>query len=290
MSETPAPNTPPPVTPAADPPSPAPWHASLIADESGKFAPDWVSKLPEPLAEFRAMAAQYPDLGTLLKSHRDSLTAARSKGLKLPGEHATPEERQAFDAELRKVRGAPESPDAYQIPPPASLPEGVDWNKETAEFRAVAHQLGLSPQEAQRLIEFDFQRTEAVRQAIEAEQKQHVAQLQTDIRAKWGENANSMLAEAAQAAAEYLPQEAFDPTNPAFVGIAAAEALYSLAAKLRPAGHIPAPALANLSPEDMARDIITNPNNPDHEAYMNQSHPQSARVRAKVSELFARAG
>lgn len=279
----------PPTTPA-EPPPPQPWHSGLFADDSGKFASDWTTKLPDTLGEYRAMAAQYPDLGTLLKSHRDNMAAARSKGLKLPGEHATDDERQQFAAELRKVRGVPEAPDAYDIPAPEGLPEGLDWKAATAEFRAVAHELGLTPQEAQRLAQFDQQRTAAAQAQQKAMRDQIIAADQAEIRNRWGEQANAVLAEARQAAAEYLPAEAFDPTNDQFVGIQAAEAFYQLAQKLRPAGHIPAPALANLSPADLAKDIITNPNNPDHAAYMDQAHPQSARVRAKVADLYKRAG
>lgn len=294
MSETPAPTTPPPAAPPAtpppaEPPPQQPWHAALFADESGKFAPDWTSKLPETLGDFRAMAAQYPDLGTLLKSHRDNMQAARSKGLKLPGEHATPEEVTAFQQELRKVRGAPDSPDAYQLQKPDGLPDGTDWNAETAEFRAVSHELGLTPAEAQRLAAFDLQRQQAAIDKAAQIRQQFIDADQAEIRKRFGDNANSVLAEAKAAAAEYLPAEAFDPTHDAFIGVAAVDAFAQLAAKLRPAGHIPAPATTNLSAADLARDIQTNPNNPDHAAFCNSSHPRHAAVAAKVTDLWKRA-
>ena len=282
----PAPTPAPPAPPTPEPPQAQPWHAALFADDSGKFAPDWTSKLPESLGDYRAMAAQYPDLATLLKSHRDNMQAARSKGLKLPGEHATPEEQQAFQAELRKVRGAPETPDAYDIPAPEGLPEGTDWKTATAEFRAVAHELGLTPAEAQRLAAFDMQRQKAAQDQAAQMRQGFIEADQAELRKRHGDNANAILSEARQAAAEYLPAEAFDPTSDAFIGVAAVDAFAALATKLRPAGHIPAPSVANLSPADLARDIQTNPNNPDHAAFISSSHPRHSAVAAKVTALW----
>lgn len=279
---------PPGAPPDTTPPPSQPWHASLFADESGKFASDWTQKLPDSLAEYRAMAAQYPDLPTFLKSHRDNMAAARAKGLKLPGEHATPEERTAFDAELRKVRGAPDTPDAYEIPQPEGLPEGLDWKQATAEFRTLAHEIGLTPKEAERIAQFDLSRQAAAQQAMQAQKAQIIAEEQAAMKARWGDNAGQVLRQAQHAAAEFLPPESFDPTSDSFLGIAAVEAIAKLAAKSQPAGHVIAPAAMNLTGEDLARDIMTNPAHPDYKAYNDASHPQSAAVRARVADLWKR--
>ena len=287
------PSTPPPAAPTTPPPDTTPppsqpWHASLFADDSGKFASDWTQKLPDSLAEYRAMAAQYPDLPTFFKSHRDNMAAARAKGLKLPGEHATPEERTAFEAEIRKVRGAPDTPDAYEIPKPEGLPAELDWQQATAEFRTLAHEIGLTPKEAERIAQFDLQRQSAAQQAMQAQKAQIIAEEQAAMKQRWGEQAGLKLRQAQHAAAEYLPPESFDPTSDSFIGIAAVEAIASLAAKTQPAGHVIAPAAMNLTGEDLARDIMTNPAHPDYKAYNDASHPQSAAVRAKVADLWKR--
>ena len=284
------PSTPPPGAPPPEttPPPSQPWHQSLFADDSGKFAADWTSKLPDSLADYRAMAAQYPDLPTFLKSHRDNMAAARAKGLKLPGENATPEERTAFETELRKVRGAPETPDAYEIPKPEGLPDTLDWKQATAEFRTLAHEIGLTPKEAEKIAAFDLQRQQAAQQAMQQQKAQIIAEEQAAMKQRWGERTSLILREAQAAAAEYLPAESFDPQSDAFIGIAAVEAIQKLAERSRPAGHITAPAAMNLSGEDLARDIMTNPANPDYKAYNDGSHPQASAVRAKVADLWKR--
>ena len=287
---------PPPAAPAPPPAAPPdtttppsqPWHASLFADDSGKFASDWTQMLPDSLAEYRAMAAQYPDLPTFFKSHRDNMAAARAKGLKLPGEHATPEERTAFEGELRKVRGAPDTPDAYDIPKPEGLPDTLDWKQATADFRALAHEIGLTPKEAERIAQFDLSRQKAAGEAMQAQKAQIIAEEQAAMKARWGDGAGQVLRQAQHAAAEFLPPESFDPTSDSFLGIAAVEAIAKLAAKSQPAGHIAAPASMNLTGEDLARDIMTNPAHPDYKAYNDASHPQSAAVRARVADLWKR--
>lgn len=286
------PATPPAAPPAAPPPQTppsAPWHQSILT-EDGKFAPNWHQQLPESMADFRAMAAQYQDLGALLKSHRDSMTAARSKGLRIPGENATDEERQAFQTELRRLTGAPDSPDAYEIPAPEGLPQGLDWKQETAAFRETAHKLGLNPDQAKAIVEFDMQRQQQAQQQLEQQRQQLIADEQAEMRKRWGDKADQALNEAARVGvAANLPSEMFDPQSPMFVGVQIADAFRTLSQRLGEHRHVVAPSNSFMDPVSLAKDIMGNPNNPDYKAYNDSSHPNSAAVRARVAQLYKQA-
>lgn len=68
--------------------------------------------------------------------------------IKIPGDDATDEERNAFQLKL----GRPETVDGYEFDVPADLPENLPYDGERADaFKAVAHKLGLSSSQAQGL-------------------------------------------------------------------------------------------------------------------------------------------
>lgn len=68
--------------------------------------------------------------------------------IRVPGKDATQEEREAF---LNKL-GRPEQPDAYEFAVPENLPENLPYDGErAAKFKAVAHGLGLTKDQAAKL-------------------------------------------------------------------------------------------------------------------------------------------
>lgn len=289
---TPAPDgvtTPPPVTPPAQP-----WNTSILG-EDGKFTEGWTQKLPDSLAEYRAMAANYPDLQTLLKSHRDSMTAARLKGIAIPAADATEEQKNAFQAELRKSRGVPDNADGYQLTRPEGLPENIDFQKETAALRELAHKHGWTAAETDAIIALDIERQKAIAAEQQAQDAEIIKTAQAEMTKRWGDKPDQALNLAARAGiAGGLPPELFNPKNEGFIGnspigVAVIDAFKSLAEKLGESKHIPGSGSVALSPEDMARDIMTNPNNPDYKAYNDSSHPNSAAVRARVQSLWQKA-
>jgi len=286
--------TPPPDGGTAQPPA-QPWNASILT-EDGKFTDGWTQKLPEDLADFRAMAANYPDLKTMLKSHRDSMTVARQKGVAIPPADAPEEVRAAFQAELRKARGVPENADGYQIGKPEGLPETLDFTKETAALRELAHKNGWTAEEVESIIALDIERQKAIAAEAQAQDAEITKAAQAEMTKRWGDKPDQALQLAARAGiAGGLPPDLFNPKSEAFignspVGVAVVDAFKALAAKLGESSHIPGSGATSLSPEDMARDIMTNPNNPDYKAYYDSAHPNSKAVRARVDALWKQAG
>lgn len=100
---------------------------------SAESAGTWFDGLPESMKtneQYAGWKDKAPaDLLTTLSETQGKLAGA----IVPPGESATPEERKAFDAAVRKALGVPESVDQYQI----TLPEGV--TKEDPVFQAFAN-------------------------------------------------------------------------------------------------------------------------------------------------------
>ncbi|MBU1002378.1 MAG: hypothetical protein KKE73_07625 [Proteobacteria bacterium] len=96
--------------------------------------------------------AKYGSAADMAKSllHAQALVGRKTVGLTRPAEDAAPEDWEQYRAELRRMTGVPDSPDGYELDAPGGLPvdEGLmDW------FRNSAHEMGLSPEQAQGLSE-----------------------------------------------------------------------------------------------------------------------------------------
>ncbi|NJB68526.1 hypothetical protein GGQ74_002199 [Desulfobaculum xiamenense] len=97
------------------------------------------------LREFRSPA----DMARSLL-HARALVGRKTIGLIPLSEDATDEDRLGFDAELRRVVGVPDTPDGYEL----TMPEGTEPDPEfVGWFRGAAHELGLSPAQAQGLAD-----------------------------------------------------------------------------------------------------------------------------------------
>lgn len=108
----------------------------------------WVAGLQSEENRTLVAAKQWGSVDDALKSYRELQTHA-SKGLHLPGEHATAEDWNAFYSKM----GRPEKPDGYQLKLNAeSVPTDFPYDEKSAiEFRNWAHEAGLSPRQAQML-------------------------------------------------------------------------------------------------------------------------------------------
>jgi len=100
-----------------------------------------------PLAEHPGLA-KYGGVADMAKSllHAQSLVGRKTVGLTRPGGDAAPEDWERFRGEFRRLAGVPDSPDGYAL----DGPEGAD-ERLMHWFRGAAHELGLSPEQAQGL-------------------------------------------------------------------------------------------------------------------------------------------
>lgn len=107
--------------------------------------------------------------------------------VELPGDDADDDAKKAF---LDKLR--PESPDAYTFSD-ESVPDGVQVSKEyESQFRQLAHEVGLTQEQAAKLRDWDLQRHGAQVQAHKQRQEQAIEALKKE----WGDNFAANLKEA----------------------------------------------------------------------------------------------
>ncbi len=283
------------VTPAA--PAPAvesPWHSSIFT-EDGKFVPQWQNTLPAEYEAHRAMLANYKDFTGLAKGLADNMTAARAKppGLVIPAADAPPEVQSAYQAELRRLNGVPDTVDGYKLEKPATLPAGLEWSDDAAKgFAAKAHELGLTQKQAAELLDYDMGRFSAAQQSQEAETARIQEHERGELIKRFGDKVDSSLALAARVAATHsLPnaRELFDPKSPMFAGVDMVAAFVQIGGAMGEQKLVPGAAVNNMDPGTLANDIINNQNNPEYAAFRDANHPNAARVRAKVEELFKQA-
>lgn len=125
--------------------------------------------------------------------------------MKLPGKDATPEQW----AEFYKAVGAPDTPEAYQLP----VPEGQD-----GEFAKTAatwfKDAGLLPQQAQALASKWNEFTSAQAAAAEAAEQQRIAQLDTrnkaeeaTLKTEWGQQHDANMELARRAVRQFIPTD-----------------------------------------------------------------------------------
>ena len=91
----------------------------------------------------------------LAKSYVNLRKMVGENVVKAPTEKSGPEELDAFF----KAAGMPETAEEYGLDPIDDLPEGIEWNKDSAmQFNEIARQLRLTKPQRDALIRFDSQR------------------------------------------------------------------------------------------------------------------------------------
>jgi hypothetical protein len=151
-----------------------------VLNNDGTFADGWTAKAfgPEyngPLSTTRSVA----DVDKLL---RDNMAAARGRQISWPDDKATPEQLSA----VRRLTGAPETPDGYGGLRPESIPAELWDNGGEAKLQAVAHKHHLPPAALKDIVGLYAETLDAAVKANEAEMQEHrTAGLQT-LRQEFG--------------------------------------------------------------------------------------------------------
>lgn len=104
-------------------------------------------------------------------------------GLKVPAVGAGAEEVAAFHQAL----GVPETPAGYEV----SLDEGLEGVIDLDAFKTLAHEVGLSPGQAQALVSLAAQKTQAqeaeIAAQVDQQQAAQVEQTTSELKRAWGE-------------------------------------------------------------------------------------------------------
>lgn len=197
--------------------APAPAAAGILSDPAPaapapeRAAPEWLASLPEDLRS-KPSLSKFQDPVALAKSYTELEGLIGRKGLVAPKEGDPPEVTAAW----REALGVPEEPAGYEIKPPeGTAPE--HWNDDTTTvLRGWAHELGLTPQQAQGLAErYAGMLSQAAGEQFEA--------METALRKDWGAAYDVKTTAAAQAAREFLSPETREALKAA--GLAASASL-----------------------------------------------------------------
>ncbi|MEZ5665898.1 MAG: hypothetical protein R3F55_00355 [Alphaproteobacteria bacterium] len=158
----------------------------------------WLDGLPE---ELRALAAakRWDGPAAALESYRqlERLMGADRAGraLVLPARDDDADGWRAVHARL----GCPESPDGYAL----DMPDDMGTDDAVAEFRALAHDAGLSQAQAQRLTGWWRGRLDAALAAHAGARQTADRDAETALRARWGGDYDRRRADAARALARF---------------------------------------------------------------------------------------
>lgn len=282
-------NTPPPSPPPSNtpdntpPPNSGSWDFRSVLDESGAFKQGWHEALPDDLKPYAGSLGKYPNVTELLRGLGNAQKLIGQRGnqsLKPPGADATPEQL----AEWRKVIGVPDDPNGYGIKKPDQLPEGVDWNdEEAAAFGKLAHELNLTPAQAQKLMEYDLARSGKMVSSSQAKIESFIKEQREALQKEWGDKFQNNVSRALKAA-ELL---GLDPKD-AEIGNSAKmiKALAAAAELMTEDKFVGSDKVGlGLTGADQAEDIRRNPANPWHNAY----HGKEGKDRQKqAAALIAR--
>lgn len=134
----------------------------------GTFKEGWKDNLlPE---EVRAEKTwdRFGRIQDVFKSESEARKLVSKKGLIMPTEKSTPDEWNAF----YKALGRPDKPEEYGLQRPEDFPEDY-WNDELlGSATQLFHKIGLNPNQAKALFEFDNQRVTAGIKQIEQDHQE----------------------------------------------------------------------------------------------------------------------
>lgn len=248
-------------------PPPTRWENEIWDPENpGRFQKKWQEKLPETFEPYKAFLATFDSFDGMVKSHKDMMTQARSKGNIKP---LTPESTPEEVAEYRKGMGIPDEP--YKFEKPEALPEGIEWKEDKAKkFGEWAQKQNLTPAQAKEALNLHMQFVAEDMKAINDGQSAAYEQMREaereTIRTEFGGKLDGVVTQAKQVALKYnLPTDAMEPNSPRFAGVTMLR-VFSDMAKALGESQIPSPAaVVNMDPYRQAK-AMREKGHPDYEA------------------------
>jgi hypothetical protein len=236
---------------------------------------DWVSNLPEDLRVSESIT-KYKSVEELAKGHVNLSKMIGKDKIALLNENSTDEEKDSF----YKALGRPDDVSGYEI----NL-EGDDIEiNETRmeEFKGVAHKIGLNPQQAQVLAEFDIANQRAMVEQQEQQRAEAIAGVEAQLRREMGQTFDSQLSNVKNLVEKYFDEDGRADlynleTNPSIV-----RGLAKLAKDMGADTLVDGNKGSLLTPNQAQAELATLKQS---DAYLNASHIEHEAVMAKAREL-----
>ena len=119
---------------------------ATVAQSGGEVEFDWRSQIPEEIRDHKSLA-HFTDVGAMAKSLVNAQSMIGADKVAIPGKHATDEDW----GEVCRKLGRPDTPDGYELV--NEMPEGIEQNDDMLNwFRATAHEIGMTPTQAQKML------------------------------------------------------------------------------------------------------------------------------------------
>ena len=238
------------------------------------FAEGAVEKLPSNVANWVKMQKNGLGVENALSGLQK---VASSKGFERPGEDATEEQREAFNAKLRDLQGIPKTVEEYSF----EYPEGMTLPDELAtKVKEFGIEKGIPPQNIEALLPFQM---ELQKQSEVMKNEAHIA-AQMEMGDKYFGGEGSFDKEA-PGLAEYAERQGYDVKNdPAFRNATT----YKLLAEMRRMTGEDSGIVKGDTASDMdtitsqLNDLVANKDNPMNLALNN---PRDAR-HAEAKKLY----
>ena len=166
------------------------------------IAPSTVTRPDYIPAKFWDEAKGEPKVDQLGASYQSLEKAfSEKREIKIPGANATPEQIAAYRAEVRKITGAPEKAEDYGLKAPENLPEGIEWNADTANKAAViAAEYGIPPEALHKLIDLNNDNLSGIVTKSAELQAQQIQSVIDGLNTEWGADAPNNWQRAARGA------------------------------------------------------------------------------------------
>jgi len=150
---------------------------------------DWRTAIPEEIRDHKSLS-HINDIGALAKSYVHAQQMIGADKVVLPGKSATEDEWNEFYTRI----GRPEAPDNYNLSL-ESMPEGVEADEGMMNwFKETAFNAGMTPQQAQTMLDAYNQLTGETVQMTQQEAEQRVAQVEVDLQREFGQAFEDKLA------------------------------------------------------------------------------------------------
>lgn len=268
------------IDPAVDAP---PAELPPLIDGDLNFSEGWQERVGE-----HAEGATFKNLSDVLKSNKESQRAISEHG-NVKAELT----RQLAEAQAA-TPAAPEMPadaDAFkaQLKLP-DMPEGITLGDDILD-KAIAYAMekGHGPEALTDFLSFDLQRVALETEAQKTAAFEQQGMSRDTITAAVGEQNYDVTIADARFALETLglPLDANDMVNQPNMVLALSKLKNSLSEGTLKGASIGGVDITNGSSLARAEDIISNPSNPLHEAFYDNSHTQYAQAQAEHARLIS---
>ncbi len=142
---------------------------------------DWRNGFSDELKGNKGLE-KFKDPAALAQSYLHLEKKIGEKGILPLKEDATQEEKDAYYNAL----GRPEKPEGYEIAYPDGMPEGMRDDALLADFRAKAHELGLSKAQAETLAKWQIEHSMTQGQTLQGQWKAENEAAETALKTEWG--------------------------------------------------------------------------------------------------------